>query len=226
MIQVLNNIIKYFNLDVSEHIKETFDNYWSLLSSSDKVERDNKRTNDEHSVMLFSDFLKLLEKNNKTSGKLYAMAKLYDILPLRDDMTLTIIDNIKDEKENINYLLLKNNLPYECIINWSKGAKNEGSKHEKLKVKITDNVRDILSKYMQKNNISVGNVLFNTYSGSNSNFLSRALKTYNLVGGVSLFRKMKVAELDKYDMAERVKLARIMGHTMATQLTYQRIVKK
>lgn len=220
VIQVINRLIHYFNLKdkLPETTINAYNREWELLTATDKVGRENKRRDEDEAVMKFTEFIKLLETKNLYNVKIYPLAKLFYEVPVRDDLCLTIIDKGDQIKKNINYLILKNNKPYEVLIQHSKALS------ENINVKLSNELIKILNNYMIDNNLKSGDILFNTPSGKNTRYISDYMKKLKLKGSIIEWRKMRVACVDKNDIEGRLKLSKIMGHDIMTQQNYQRVL--
>lgn len=223
IIQIINNLIKYFNIKLPEDTLNRYNHEWEILQATDKITRDKKRTDKDFSVMKFSNFIKLLENKEMEKTKLYTMARLYQEVPVRDDLVLKLIDKSNDIKKNINYLILDSKMtPYKVLIQYSKGSKSKGTTHEPVIIKLSKDTVRVIQKYMNNNNLTKGDEIFKTWTGKNTDYISRAMANIGLKGGFTEWRKMIIADLNKYDVDERVKLSKIMGHSLQMQQGYER----
>lgn len=212
-----------------------------LILSTNKIIKINKKP--LHDIRIYNDTLKLtakgevkdsqqidkipsftcyldsIKKEYGSNSKMYVLSKLYNEHTLRDDFVLKIKSMTpKDTTENY-IVLLKNN--YVVIINSYKTDKKYGQ----IRVKLTKGLSNIIKLYMEQNKLQENDYLFG--SEKLSDYVNYHNNKIGINGGISLFRKMKISEMNSKIMTdeERVILAEKMKHSPYIQETYLRQIE-
>lgn len=207
-------IIDRFNLQINKQP-------YKLKFEEAKIQsiEDNDKKVYEKPVMKFSTFIDKVKQEFGEKSKMYAIVKLYDEVPMRDNFQLKIVDKVKDAKDNtFNYILMYSGKPAKVIINNYKTKDMYGT----ISVNLTKDTTNLLREYTKNNNISIGDFLF-----GNEKLSSYVTPNNNKLGvekGFSTYRHMKISEeLSKVkSIPERQMLASSMGHSPLTQLKYVR----
>lgn len=212
--QTILFIIDRFNLSINKApYKERFEG--AKLQSYE----DNEKKVFEKPVMKFSNFINKVKEHFGEDSKMYAIVKLYDEVPMRDDFQLKVVDKVKDTSDaNFNYIILYSGKPAKVIINNYKTKEMYGS----IKVNLTKDTSKLMRDYAKVNNIKNGDYLFG--SDKLSSYVTPNNNKLGVEKGFSTYRHMKISEeLDKVkSIPERQKLAGLMGHSPMTQLKYVR----
>jgi hypothetical protein len=173
----------------------------------------------EKPVMKFSQFIEKAKHEFGENSKMYAIVKLYDEVPMRDDFQLKIVEKVSDTKDtSVNYIITYAGKPFKVIINNYKTSNMYGP----IKVNVSQNTSKVLRDYAKTNNIKVGDYLFG--SEKLSTYITANNKKLGIDKGFSTYRHMKISEeLAKVkSIPERQALASAMGHSPLTQLKYVR----
>lgn len=212
--QTILFIVDRFNLKINKApYKEKFEG--AKLQSYE----DNEKKVYEKPVMKFSQFLEKANKEFGEDSKMYAIVKLYDEVPMRDDFQLKIVDKVGNTKDTgFNYILMYAGKPSKVIINNYKTSNMYGP----ISVNLTKYTSKLMRDYAKKNNIKKGDYLFG--SEKLSSYVTPNNNKLGVEKGFSTYRHMKISEeLDKVkSISERQKLASLMGHSPLTQLKYVR----
>lgn len=212
--QTILFIVDRFNLKINKApYKEKFEG--AKLQSYE----DNEKKVYEKPVMKFSEFIPKVKETFGETSRMYAIVKLYDEVPMRDDFQLKIVDKVKDTKDKgFNYILMYSGKPSKVIINNYKTKALYGP----ISVNLTKDTSKLMRDYAKNNNIGLGDYLFG--SEKLSSYVTPNNNKIGVEKGFSTYRHMKISEeLDKVkSISERQQLASIMGHSPLTQLKYVR----
>lgn len=212
--QTILFIIDRFNLNINKRpYKLKFEE-----SKMQSIEDNDKKVYEEP-VMKFSQFIQKVKNEFGDHSKMYAIVKLYDEVPMRDNLQLKIVDKVKDANDDItNYIIMYPSKQSKVIINRHKTDKMYGS----IKVNVSQTTTKLIKDYIKNNNIQVGDYLFG--SEKLSSYITSYNKKLGIEKGFNTFRHMKISEeLEKVkSIPERQILASSMGHSPLTQLKYVR----
>lgn len=210
-------IIDRFNLKIK---KEPY----KLKFEETKIQsmEDNENQYYDKPVMKFSNFLEKVKNEFGEQSKIYTLVKLYDEVPMRDDLQLKIIDKVKDATGDLNYIVMYPNKQLKVIINKYKTEKMYGV----VNVTISKSTTKLIKDFIKNNNIQLNDYLFG--SGKLSSYLTTHNNKLGIEKGFNTLRHMKISEeLDKVkSIPERQMLASSMGHSPLTQLKYVRSLIK
>jgi hypothetical protein len=212
--QTILFIVDRFNLKINKQP-------YKLKFEEAKIQsmEDNDKKVYEEPVMKFSQFIDKVKREFGEKSKMYAIVKLYDEVPVRDDFQLKVVDKVADTKDtNFNYILTYPSKNSKVILNNFKTKEMYGAIKESISKETTKLLRD----YMKNNNIKVGDYLFG--SDKLSSFITANNNKLGVNKGFSTYRHMKISEeLGKVkSIPERQALASVMGHSPMTQLKYIR----
>jgi len=212
--QTILFIIDRFTLNINKKpYKEKFEE-----SKMQSMEDNDKKVN-EKPVMKLSSFIEKVKNHFGVDSKMYAIVKLYDDVPMRDDFQLKIVDKVADTKnKNFNYILLYTGKPSKVIINNYKTKALYGP----ISVNLSKDTSKLMREYAKKNNIGLGDYLLG--SEKLSSYVTPNNNKLGVEKGFSTYRHMKISEeLDKVkSIPERHALSQLMGHSPITQLKYVR----
>jgi hypothetical protein len=211
--QMILFLIDRFNLDIKK------DQYLKEFNAA-KLQSifDTEKQMLEQPVMRMSEFIVKVKDYFGIDSKMYAIIKLYNEVPVRDDFQLKIVEKVSEtQDENINYIIMKGKTA-KVIINRFKTHELYGA----IKVTLTQDTTAHMKEYAKRNNLEVGDYLF-----GNKELSGYVTLNNNKIGvekGFTTYRKMKISEeLSKVkSIKERQALAEIMGHSPMTQLKYVR----
>lgn len=212
--QTILFIVDRFNLNINKQP-------YKLKFEEAKIQsmEDNDKKVYEEPVMKFSQFIDKVKREFGEKSKMYAIVKLYDEVPVRDDFQLKVVDKVADTKDtNFNYILTYPSKNSKVILNNFKTKENYGA----IKESISKETSKLLRDYMKNNDIKVGDYLFG--SDKLSSYITANNNKLGVNKGFSTYRHMKISEeLGKVkSIPERQSLASVMGHSPMTQLKYVR----
>lgn len=212
--QTILFIVDRFNLKINKQP-------YKLKFEEAKIQsmEDNDKKVYEEPVMKFSQFIDKVKREFGEKSKMYAIVKLYDEVPVRDDFQLKVVDKVADTKDtNFNYILTYPSKNSKVILNNFKTKEMYGAIKESISKETTKLLRD----YMKSNNIKIGDYLFG--SDKLSSYITTNNNKLGVNKGFSTYRHMKISEeLGKVkSIPERQALASVMGHSPMTQLKYVR----
>lgn len=209
---------------VSSKIKEYLQNKINQYTLQTIDYNDNKRETDIYPT--FNDYIKKVKNKYGTDSKEYLVAKLYSEFSIRDDYGDAPILYAPISSKEINYFVLKKNYVY-FILNVYKTS----NRYSSVKYTFSHNVSNLIKKYINNNNINTGGSMFDgkligkfLFDGNLSPFVSNMNKElgYTNLGGINIFRHIRISELDGDNYEEKAKLLNEMGHSALTQPKYRR----
>lgn len=207
-------IIDRFNLNINkEPYKKKFEQ--AKMQSI----RDNEEKVETKPVMKFSSFIEKVKKEFGEQSKMYAIVKLYNDVPMRDDFQLKIVDKVRDTKDtSLNYIIAYNGKNWKVVIN---NYKTKGM-YGPMEVPLAKDTTTLLSDYIKRNKLGMGDYLFG--NEKLSSFVTANNNKLGVEKGFSTYRHMKISEeLDRVkSIPERQVLAQQMAHSPIMQLKYVR----
>jgi uncharacterized protein related to proFAR isomerase len=214
IVQICLFMITQFKLVVNKESRNHLSAYFEKQKVIAVEENESKMEN--IIVPRWADYLNQVKEIFGQYSKMYLIVLMYHEITLRDDFQLMIVEK-KPKNNDKNYLVLsKNN--FQLIINNYKTVGKYGS----FAIKLTKGLTNLIQKYMENNNLKLGDYLF----GENklSNFITVGTSKAGINGGINLYRHMTVTEeLSKIkDVSERQALADKMRHSVFTQAKYMR----
>ena len=212
--QTILFIVDRFNLKINKQP-------YKLKFEETKIQsiEDNDRSVYDKPVMKFSQFIDRVKQEFGENSKMYAIVKLYDDVPMRDDFQLKIVDKITDTKDKqFNYIVMYAGKPSKVIMNNYKTKDLYGT----IQVNVSKATSKLLRNYVKNNNLNMGDYLFG--SDKLSSYITSFNNKLGVEKGFSTYRHMKISEeLSKVkSIPERQQLASVMGHSPVTQLKYVR----
>jgi hypothetical protein len=212
--QTILFIVDRFNLKINKQP-------YKLKFEETKLQsmEDNDRSVYDKPVMKFSQFIDRVKQEFGENSKMYAIVKLYDDVPMRDDFQLKIVDKITDTKDKqFNYIVMYAGKPSKVIMNNYKTKNLYGT----IQVNVSKATSKLLRNYVKNNNLNMGDYLFG--SDKLSSYITSFNNKLGVEKGFSTYRHMKISEeLSKVkSIPERQQLASVMGHSPVTQLKYVR----
>lgn len=165
----------------------------------------------------FETVLNIIKDKFGVDSKEYVMSSMYEELCVRDDFHLRIVtDDTFTNDKDINYLILTN--PLTIQINSYKNERNGAITHQ-----VSEHLQQLILNFIESSKPKT--YLFGIPL-TNSGFIGRFLKQAGIdtvnEGAIGFFRKMKRNQTD--DIDERVRNARLMGHSVATADYYKRTI--
>jgi len=208
LLKVLSIISPTTSLD--RYIHE-FNRYKILIQDEQTIKR---ATN---ILPSFVTVLTIIKDRFGVNSKEYLISSMYEEMCVRDDFHLKIVTDEKfvNDKDT-NYLILTN--PLTIQINSYKNDRNGAIIHQ-----VSEHLQRLILNYIESSKPStylLGIPI--SHSGFIGRFLKQAgINTFN-EGSVNFFRKLKRNQTD--DLDERVRNARLMGHSVTTAEYYKRTI--
>jgi hypothetical protein len=157
------------------------------------------------------------------NSKIGLISRLYSEFTPRDDFILKIVPNKKEAKDKeINYIITEGD-HYTIILNNYKTSDSNGA----IIYPVSEELGKDLKEYMTDNELGAGDYLFG--DKKLSKFISENLNKVGISGGINTFRRMVISEMvdaEETTTEDRVKKAKLMGHSPLIQLRYLRKTKK
>ena len=176
----------------------------------------------------FSTYKKKIEDMFGKESKEFLITSLYEAFAVRDNYGgIPILNNppttLKKVKnsDTPNFIVVKKNYSYIVLGNFK-----TSDEYDTLRLTLPSSVNRLMKEYIANNNIQFGEPLFpeeklSTFVSNMNNEIG-----YFDLGGINIFRHMRVSELDGETYDEKVKLANVMGHSVITQKQYKKNLEK
>ncbi len=198
----------------------------ALKFIQDKVKEYKSQATDEYIenqevvYPTFSIYKQKIEDMYGKDSKEYLITSLYEAFAVRDNyggIPILTTPPTPLKKATTNYIVIKKNYSYIVLSKFK--TSNE---YDTLRLTLPASVDKLMKKYIATNNIQIGEPLFD--EDKLSTFVSNMNDSigYGDLGGINIFRHMRVSELDGATYAEKVQLANIMGHSVITAKQYKR----
>jgi hypothetical protein len=119
------------------------------------------------------------------------------------------------KSQEINYFVMRKQYIY--FINNDYKTSN---KYNSVKYTFSTTLTKLIKDYINRNNLQLGDFLFD---GNLSAFVSNMNKElgYDNLGGINIFRHIRVSEMDGETYEDKIKLAKQMGHSSMTIPKYR-----
>ena len=220
--------------------EEAYNEYtkaYNLLSDElNKEQGDNKLTPEEAKNWIPWNELKTIYKQIK-DPRAKALIALYTLIePRRRDMSTSLtLANGKISKGNLNYLVVnKSLLPSKIILNNYKTSGTYGQYIINLTGRNNKILRDILKNHIVENKIKYNKPVFSNTKGDYMKPDNMSLEFKNIFKALvnkditfNLVRHIRISHFlnTPKTINEKKELALKMGHSVAIQDTYKRILK-
>ena len=170
-------------------------------------------------IPTFHNYLEMIKEKFGEDSKIYLLAKMYQEFTLRDDYQLLMVSSTPKDTDN-NYLVITRT-KWRLIINHFKTAHI----HRQLNEIIPTALTRLISNYIQKNGLKIGDYLFG--NEPQSAYVSACNSAIGLKGkfGINLFRQMKITDVyndPSFSRYDKVKLAKAMLSSYSVQKIYLR----
>jgi hypothetical protein len=216
-----DHTLLYLTSKAKEEYKTKFAVYKedSIAQNAEKVEAEP----------MFPLHIALQKITNRFGGnsKIGLISRLYSEFTPRDDFILKIVPDKKDAKDKeINYIITDSFTPfnhYTIILNNYKTSDSNGP----IIYPVSEELGKDLKEYMTENGLGAGDYLFG--DKKLSKFISEKLNKVGISGGINTFRHMVISKLledEETTTEDRVRKAKMMGHSPLIQLRYLRKAKK
>ena len=217
-----------FNYDISDEALNAFREKFAVMKITSKNDKQQKDKTNDNSVLLYSDFKKLVFEKYNPNDKFYLYTLLYGEAPSRDDYKqLTIVKRIDETQDKtINYIVIpeSKNITGNVIVNVHKTSVGHGAIKNDLSVQTVNAVKS----YMNFHEINYNDFLFG--KASMSQFVGNKLGIKIKGQAITTLRKMKITEQHHNNAnmtpTELVQHAHSLGQSPQTNLNYVSQVKK
>jgi hypothetical protein len=217
ILYMADHTLLYLTSKAKEEYKTKFAVYKedSIAQNADKIEAEP----------IFPLHIALQKITNRYGGnsKIGLISRLYSEFTPRDDFILKIVPNKKEAKDKeINYIVAEGD-HYTIILNNYKTSDSNGA----IIYPVSEELGKDLKEYMTENELGAGDYLFG--DKKLSKFISEKLNKVGISGGINTFRHMVISKLledEETTTEDRVKKAKLMGHSPLVQLRYLRKTKK
>ncbi len=213
LVQCVLYMITKLELNINKKAHDMLINHFELLKQIGSEE--HKEKSESETVLTWKAYMDKIRAEFGADSKMYLIASLYNFLCIRDDYQLKIVQR-KPKDTSDNYLVLSKD--FQAVINQYKTQNKYGQISEKLSKGLTR----MISAYMAKHNLKVGDYLFDDELSS---YVIRSNKKIGVEGGISYFRKMSTSELlNNPDVTaeEKIELANQLKHSVFVQSKYLR----
>ena len=211
---ILHNL---FPKKKADDLQKAFVDSFEKYKDKSITENENKQANIKYPS--FTEYLNKLKKIVPTDSKEWLLAKLYQMFTVRDDYkAVKIVEKLNDDNKEDNFLLYNKKIML-FIMNKFK----TNGKYKRIEFTVTGELKKLLNDWIVNQNKKYGDYLFG--KSSLSKFMGDVNKKlgYDDLGGVGIFRHMRVSEVNPNEPFEvRKKLADQMAHSLLTQKTYRR----
>lgn len=215
--QTILKIIDLFELNID---KKPYINQFELLKI--KSTDENKAKQETIKLPTFQQYITDVKNKFGMDSKMYVLAKLYDVLTIRDDFSnLTIVSSLDDipADSTKNYVYIPNDKGSVVMrINSYKTDKKYGIINKALPT-----ISNLIKKYFKENDLNYGDYLFGKNVGA---YISQKNKEINPnYEGISQLRHIKVSDLlNKQDITpeQKLELSSNMLHSPNIQEAYKR----
>ena len=235
MFQIILFLIdnRYFE-EFPNEIKELYLDQFNELKLKTTKEVEVKKQNEK--VENFDNYIQRVKSIFGESSKEYALIKLYDAVPARDDFgKLKLIKKNKIETlknndllqrdERDNFLNITESKNYEIILTTFK----TDTKYKTISRILDNETTKLLKQYINKNKIDIGDYVFTKKRSRLSQFITKLNKKLNIDAGINFIRHSKIStEINKLgidDDKERIELTKQMLHSIFAQQGYERKLK-
>jgi len=221
ILYMADHTLLYLTSKAKEEYKTKFAVYKedSIAQNAEKVEA-------EPMFPLHIAMMKIINRFGANS-KIGLISRLYSEFTPRDDFVLKIVPNKKDAKDKeINYIITNSFTPfdhYTIILNNYKTSDSNGP----IIYPVSEELGKDLKEYMTEKGLGEGDYLFG--DKKLSKFISENLNKVGISGGINTFRHMVISKLledEETTTEDRVRKAKLMGHSPLVQLRYLRKTKK
>jgi hypothetical protein len=197
------------------------------IKTMDKYNRELETKKETMVIISYSALLRRVkDKFGEDSKEWLVMYCLYGTTHARDNFFLYIISFLPaDEDKKKNYLIVPANKDKNVVIrlNHYKTMNKFGT----VNATMTTDRSLLVRNYLEKNKISVGELLFPEHAGSEglSGFVGALMRKCDVKGGINLLRKIILSsedDIENQPIENRMKMAEKFGHSIQTQRVYTR----
>lgn len=201
-----------------------------VLARIKSMDQYNKELEKKKETMVIISYPALLrrvkDKFGEESKEWLVMYCLYGTTHARDNFFLYIISSLSaDEDKKKNYLIVPASKDKNVVIrlNQYKTMNKFGT----VNATMTADRSLLVRKYLAKNKISNGELLFPEHAGSEglSGFVGALMRKCDVKGGINLLRKIILSsedDIENQPIEQRVAMAEKFGHSIQTQRVYTR----
>ena len=206
LIALYKAILYFFNkFDIPLKNKEKYEDAIQMADAVAVVELKKKNTN---SIPTFEEYLQAVLNEYGLNSREYLIAKIYQEAKCRNDLQLIIVNNASILDELSNYLVLDDTT--KIVIQNYKTM----DKYGKIDVVLSDELTQLLHKFIENNQLQLGDNLFNTINISMIVTRMNQRLGFTGHGSINLLRKMLASDASVLPMEDQLKLAKEMRHSL------------
>ena len=205
LIALYKAILYFFNkFNLKLKLKEKYEDQ---IQMADAIALLELKKNNVASIPTFQQYLQAVLNEYGLHSREYLITKLYQEAKCRDDFQLIIVNDKSILDELANYLVLGKTT--NIVLNNYKTF----DKYGKIDVVLSDNLTHLLYKFIENNQLQLGDNLFNT--SHISMIVSRMNNKLGFKGhgAINLFRKMLASDASNLPLEDQLKLAKDMCHS-------------
>jgi imidazoleglycerol phosphate dehydratase HisB len=194
-----------FKIKVNQSNKSKYEDAIQIYDAISVVELKEKN---QTTIPTFDEYLERVLNEFGIYSREHIIVKIYQQVKCRDDLLLIVANDSTPLDKLTNYLVVGE--IFRVVLNDYKTIDRYGVVDIELDTELTN----LLSHYMENNNIQVGDSLFN--SNNISKIVSRINQKLGYVGwgAINLIRKMLASDTSVLPIEEQVKVARQMCHSL------------
>jgi hypothetical protein len=217
-VQMVLKLSDVLGIPLTAETKQQYVDAFDTLKLDSKEQtkaRQEEAKESKEEALTFDKYLPMVAEKFGKDSKEYLIASLYSINGFRDDLQLRLV-RVPDDKADNQLVVAKPGHPYRILLNRYKTDAKYGLKT----VTVPPEISNLIRSYITKNKLKIDNFLLgpNKLTG----FISKFNKEMGLPVSINTYREMLVAPvIDTMTSAERVQLAKKMGHSPATSEHYK-----
>ena len=192
-----------FNLELKN--KEKYEDAIQINDAVAVVELKKKNTN---SIPTFEEYIKAVLNEYGLNSREYLIAKIYQEAKCRNDLQLIIVNDKSILDELANYLVLGETT--NIVINNYKTI----DKYGKIDIVLSDELTHLLHKFIENNQLQLGDNLFNTINISMIVTRMNQRLGFTGHGSINLLRRMLASDASSLPMVQQLKIAKEMCHSL------------
>ena len=192
-----------FNLELKN--KEKYEDQIQMADAVAVVELKQKNNS---TIPTFEEYIKAVLNEYGLNSREYLIAKIYQEAKCRNDLQLIIVNDKSILDELANYLVLGDTT--NIVINNYKTI----DKYGKIDIVLSDELTNLLHKFIENNQLQLGDNLFNTINISMIVTRMNQRLGFTGHGSINLLRKMLASDASGLPIEDQLKLAKEMRHSL------------
>jgi len=223
-LETIVNMIPILNIPLSMRVLQDYKNKRDIYTFQSKQQTDEKLKNAVFTP--YPDYLKKLKEKIGTDSKMYLLARIFQVIPQRDDFQLKIVKKLADTADKtMNYIVVNGTDNVIVQTNKYKTADNPTNYGNDTEDTVLNrDTSDLVRKYIKSNPsiyTKAGGYLFG--KSKLTAYVNKQNRSVGFDGGFSLMRKM-ITSVPK-TLEEAALLANKMKHSLSTAMATYTSVK-